>query len=199
MTRMSPLPPRSLQISLVSSVPRLDFVRGDESGLRAQSVDVGRLAVDVDERNASVGGELGHGRGRGSVDGVDNDCVDMVRDEVLDLAELLGDVVLGVLDVQSHPWQGFGIVYHAVAQNGEEVVVELVHRYADIGGEGRIRERRCGGEPNQNAFHFRFLPRRRRRRRSVHPGPPIASAARVFLASIAEARISRGIGRWLPM
>src|SRR5271166_2505373 len=77
---------------------RLGLVRGDEGGLRTELVDVDRLAVDVDERHAGVGGGLGDGCGRRGVDWVDDDRVDAVGDEVLNLAQLLGDVVLGVLD-----------------------------------------------------------------------------------------------------
>src|SRR5271166_1873878 len=43
---------------------RLGLVRGDEGGLRTELVDVDRLAVDVDERHAGVGGGLGDGCGR---------------------------------------------------------------------------------------------------------------------------------------
>ena len=63
MTRMLPLPPSSLQICLRLERAGLGFVRGDEGGLRPELVDVGRLAVDIDERHAGVGGGLGDGGG----------------------------------------------------------------------------------------------------------------------------------------
>ena len=53
-------------------------------------------------------------------------------DEILDLALLLGHVVLCVFDLQRHAIQRLGIVLHAIAQNGQEVVIELRHRDADI-------------------------------------------------------------------
>ena len=86
------------------------------------------------------------------VDRVDDDRVDPGGDEVLDLAELLGDVVLGVLDLQRHAGQGLGVVDHAVAQHGQEVVVELGHRHADLGGEGGAGQHGGGGERKSKRF-----------------------------------------------
>ena len=131
----------------------LGLVRGDEGGLGTELVDVDRLAVDVDERHAGVGGGLGDGGGRRGVDRVDDDRVDAVGDEVLHLAQLLGDVVLGVLDLQRDARQRLGVIRHAVAQNGQEVVVELVHRHADLGGEGGARQHGGGGKRKKHAFH----------------------------------------------
>ena len=106
---------------------RLGLVRGHEGGLRTEFVDVDRLAVDVDERHAGVGGGLGDGGGRRGVDGVDDDRVDAVGDEVLDLVHLLRDVVLGVLDLQLHTRKRLRIIGHTVAEHGQKIVVELAH------------------------------------------------------------------------
>ena len=132
----------------------LDFVRGDEGCLGAELVDVARLAVDVDERHIGVGGGLGDRRGGGRVDRIDDDRGDAVGDEVLNLAQLLGDIVLGVLDLKRHARKRLGVIGHSVAQNGEEVVVEFVHRHPDLGGgEGGARQHRGGGERQEYAFH----------------------------------------------
>ena len=132
---------------------RLGLVRGDEGGLGAELVDVGRLAVDVDERHPGVGGGLGDGAGGRGVDRIDDDRVDAVGDEVLNLAQLFGDVVLGVLDLKRDARKRLGVVRHSVAQNGQEVVVELVHRHADLGGEGGARQHAGGGKRKKYAFH----------------------------------------------
>ena len=49
---------------LVSSVPESASFEATKAALRAELVEVGRLAVDVDQRHLGVGGELGHRRGR---------------------------------------------------------------------------------------------------------------------------------------
>ena len=85
---------------MVSSVPELALVRGDEGLVVGQRVDVDRLAVDVDQRDAGRRGRVRHRLGGRGVDRVDDDRVDARGDEVVDLVELLGDVVLRVLDLQ---------------------------------------------------------------------------------------------------
>ena len=134
---------------------RLGLVRGDEGGFGAELVDVDRLAVDIDERHAGVGGGLGDRRGGRRVDRIDDDGVDAVGDEVLNLAQLFGDVVLGVLDLKRDARKRLGVVRHAVAKNGQEVVVKLVHRHANFGGggEGGARQHAGCGKRKKYAFH----------------------------------------------
>jgi hypothetical protein len=128
---------RRRQTSLVSKVP-------DSSSLEATkawffgSVEVDRLAVDVDQRDLGVLGELAH-RSRGvGVDGIDDDRLHAGCDEILDLVELAADIVLRIFDLQLDALLGLGVVLHGVAQDGQEIVVEQGHRYADI-------LRMCGG------------------------------------------------------
>jgi len=132
-----------------------DFLRSDEGLLVRQFVDVDRLAVDIDQRNAGIGGDLRHGDGRVGVDRVDDDRIDAGGDEVLNLALLLGDVVLRVFDLQRHPVQRLGIILHAVAKHGQEVVVEQCHRHADgFRMGGRAQQNGHGGAQNELSHDF---------------------------------------------
>jgi hypothetical protein len=105
----------------------VQLVRPDERRFRPKRVDVGGLAIDINERNARVGGEFSHRDSRRGVDRIDDDRVDTVGDEVLDLAQLFGNVVFRVFDLHRQVRNRFAVVNHSVPQNGEEVVVELVH------------------------------------------------------------------------
>ncbi|ENN84208.1 hypothetical protein RHSP_77195 [Rhizobium freirei PRF 81] len=129
----------------------------DEGLLVRKAVDVGRLAVDVDERDLGVGSQLGDGSRCVGIDRVDDDGIDLTGDEVLDLALLLGNVVLSVFDLQRHAAHALCIVLHAVAQNGQEVVVEQRHGYADrlSMSSGRQQKRHCRAK---NEFLHIFLP-----------------------------------------
>ena len=142
---------------MVSRVPELALVRGDEGLVVGERVDVDRLAVDVDEGHAAAGGGVRHRLGRRGVDGVDDDRVDARGDEVVDLVELLRDVVLGVLDLYLDAVERARVLDEAVAEHGQEVVVEARHRHPDGLGHGGRRQERQETGSGKGSFHSRFL------------------------------------------
>ena len=132
---------------------RIDFVRRDEGLVVGQRVDVDRLAVHIDQRHAGGGGGIRHRlRGRG-VDRVHDDRIDARGDEVVDLVQLLGHVVLRVLDLHRQA-RRIGLRLDAVAQHGQEVVVEQRHRHADVRGNCGGGHQRCHGGGDNKFLHF---------------------------------------------
>ncbi len=142
------------------------LVRGHEGLVVGQRVDVDRLAVDVDERDIRRRRRIGHRLRRRCVDRIHDDRVDTARDEVVDLVELLGDIVLRILDLYAGAVL-VGVFLDAVAQNGQKVVVELGHRHADILGQGgRAHER---GKTGRQCDSLHSLPPERDVRRIPAP------------------------------
>ena len=144
-----PSPPSRSQIPSASSRPGVELVGGDEDHLlRQRGFD--RRAVHVDERDARAGDEFRHLGRRGLVDGMDNDRIDALGDEVLDLAELAPDVERRILEAQFDSVVAGVEVGHRLAQHGEKGVVEVRHRNPDLRGRcGRGDERgekRAGAE-----------------------------------------------------
>ena len=88
------------------------------------------------------------------VDRIDDDRVDAVGDEVLHLAELLGDVVLGVLDLQRHARLRLGVIGHAVAQTVRKLSSNLSIDTPILAAKAGLDEHGGGGERNKHAFHF---------------------------------------------
>ena len=123
------------------------FVRTDEGLLLAERGEIGRLDVDVDQRNASFLGNLADCRRAVRIHGVDDDGGDATGGEISDLVKLLVDVVCGIHHLQIEPL-GLGVVLHAVGDQGLEIGRQVTHRNADpIGGMGlrrqHERERAC--------------------------------------------------------
>ncbi len=149
MIRMSPLPPSRRQTSLVSSVPESTSLEATKAPFGAERIDVDRLAVDIDDRDAGIVGELGHRRGGRGVDRVDDDRIDLGGDEVLDLRQLLLHVVIGDFDLD----RLVGVrrrLLDALAQHRQErrTAIEDVDR----AGEGRARQDVVAAEGDQDAL-----------------------------------------------
>ncbi len=101
-----------------------NLLRQLRAGLRAE--------VDVDQRDARLGGGVGDRLGRGRIGGVDDDRIDAAGDEVLHLAQLLADVALGILDLQVDLADLAGPGLHGVRDLDQELVGGARHRDADV-------------------------------------------------------------------
>ena len=135
-------------------MPESRLVGGDESLVVRQRVDVDRLAIHIDQRNLGGGGSVRHRLGCRRVNRVHDDRIDARGDEVLDLVELLGHVVLRILNLQIDAVHAFRLLDHAVPQNGQEVVVEQGHGYADVCSKCGAGHERCHGGCENKFLHF---------------------------------------------
>ena len=128
------------------------FVRGDEGLVVGQGVDVDRLAVHIDQRDVRGSGGIRHRLRRRGIDRVHDDRVNARGDEVVDLVQLLGDVVLRILDLHLQAGR-IGLRLDAVAQHGQEVVVEQRHRHADAVRHGGRAHQRGQARSKKRLFH----------------------------------------------
>jgi hypothetical protein len=132
---------------------RLLLVGRDHRDAGRQLVEVDRLAVHVDERDLRGRHHLGDLRRRVGVDRVHDDRVDLLRDHVLHLTQLLADVVAAVLDLHRRAVL-LRRVADTVAQDRQERVVERCHRHADLlGMRERHRQDRGGRGGHQLGLH----------------------------------------------
>jgi choline dehydrogenase-like flavoprotein len=91
---------------------------------------VGRLAVDIDQRDARIDRRLGHRIGGVGVGRDQHDGVHALGDEVLDLAQLHGHIFLGIYKGHFHAILGGAVGLHRLAHGGQPAVVEQ-HADAD--------------------------------------------------------------------
>ena len=134
----------------------VNFVRANERNLGRQSL-VGWHTVDIHQRHACGCCQSCHLRGCRCVNRVHHNRVHFGSDEVLNLAQLLAHVVVGVFNLKINLLV-FCIGNHAVAQNGKEVVVKFCHRYADLLSHCSAGKHGGRSQCDNNAFHHGSSP-----------------------------------------
>ena len=109
----------------------LGLVGGDISLVGGQFIPIDRFAIDIDQRNSGILRGLGHRLGRVGVDRIDDDRIETGCGEVLDLAQLAADIVLGILDLDFDAVEFARMGLDLAAQIRQERVVE--GRHGDAG------------------------------------------------------------------
>src|SRR5215472_3458876 len=156
MITMSPLPCRIRQTSSICKVP--DWVSSDPTKATpgGSCLSAGSRFTYTSGMRAATARRVILG-----VDGIDDDRIHLLRNEILHLVELPADIVLGVfeLDVDIELLRPR---LHAGAHDGEEVVIEQRHGNADRGGlRGSTEQRqRAGEERERDASHATKCKRR---------------------------------------
>ena len=118
---------------MVSSVPEFALVRGDEGLVVGQRVDVDRLAVDVDQRDAGRPRRRPTSPGWREVStGLTMIASTPEATKFLIWSSCLATSFCASSTCRFDAVQGLGVLDHAVAQHGQEVVVEQRHRHADL-------------------------------------------------------------------
>jgi hypothetical protein len=121
-----------------------------------------RATVDVDERNTGSRGDLGDAVGGFRVDGVDDQRVDLLANQLLHLVELFVHVVAPIDELQVNAAHGLGLFVHVFTHVGQVGVIELRHGHADleVGGQsGTAAEHQGQGKRGEAelGIHGRFF------------------------------------------
>ena len=88
--------------------------------IHVKGVDIDWLPIDINQWNLGLGSCIRHGLSCRGIDSVYNDRVNARSDEILNLRELVGNVVLCVFKLQLHTRQFARMIGHALGHDGDE-------------------------------------------------------------------------------